>query len=295
MNKILITGANGNLGGTLVKELADHSSFGVVAVASEKKKVFDMLEREQVENRESVYAVSSDDFLRGEWTDDGIFAAVHMAFSRANRSSRDIAASLDYSRRVYHRLHEMKAPRVIYISSQSVYGTTSEWRTEATPVSPEIVYSMAKYAGEKLLETEFSETGALFSVLRLDYVIQSQRLVSALCQQARTTGVLSLKGGKQVFSYIDKTDAAKAIVALLQYDGEWRHVYNVGPDRMRLSLVEIAEVVKQVAEKHGYKGVDIQLEATDTELWSGMDSSLFTRDTGWQPSMDIYRMVEGFF
>ncbi len=291
MNYVLITGANGNLGGTLVKELCENSSFGVVAIASDKTKIFEMLDRENVRRRDKVEAISSEDFFNKDLPSLNIFAAVHMAFSRAIKPSKDIASSIDYSRKIYRRFHELSVPRVIYLSSQSVYGTTSEWRSEATLVSPEIIYSMAKYAGEKLLEAEFENTDTKFSSLRLDYVIQSQRLVSALCKQAKEKGVISLKGGNQTFSYIDKRDVAKAIVALIQYNGEWKHIYNVGPNKMRLSLTEIAEVIKSVAKNNGVEKIEIQLEKNDTELWSGMDSSRFMSDTGWKPVLSIYDMV----
>lgn len=290
MKQILITGANGNLGGSLVKELTDNTDYGVIAISSDKQKVCEMLDRENVANRENVIALNQEEFFKLETSD--IFAAVHMAFSRSNKPNQDIALSLDYTTGVYKKLKELNVPKVIYLSSQSVYGSISDWRTESCNPAPDAVYPMAKYAGEKLLELmKFPE----YSILRLDYVIQSQRLVPVLCQNANAKKTIKLKGGKQTFSYIDRTDVAKAIVALLDSSNPWKPVYNVGPNRMRYTLMEIAEVVKTVAEKHGVEGVTIDLEENDTELWSGMDSSLFMHDTGWKPSMDIYQMVEKLY
>ena len=215
-----------------------------------------------------------------------------MAFSRANRPKQDIASSLDYSIRTYDKLRELNVQKVVYLSSQSVYGSTAEWRKEDCKPAPDGVYPMAKYAGEKLLETAgFRE----YSTLRLDYVIQSQRLVPVLCQNAKEKGEIQLKGGKQTFSYIDRTDVAKAIVSLLNSDVPWKPVYNVGPNMMRYSLMDIAEIVKSVAMKHGIESVSIELEENDTEMWSGMDSTVFMTDTGWKPSMDIYQMVDKIY
>ena len=64
---------------------------------------------------------------------------------------------------------------------------------------------------------------------------------------------------------------------------------------MRYTLTEIAGVVVSVAKDHGIQDVKIHLEENDTELWSGMDSSLFMNDTAWKPSMDIYQMVEAIY
>ncbi len=290
---ILITGANGMLGGALVKELAGSTGCDIIAVARDKDKIRDMLLREEIGSSDRITAVSRDDFLKGSW--EGVSAMVHLAFSRANMPVESIAASLDYSRDVFRKTWESNVPEAIYISSQAVYGPTPEFRSEDMAAAPDSVYAMAKYAGEKLFEEVFDGTEVKHSVLRLDYVIQSQRLVPFLCRDAKEKGVLNLRGGKQNFSYIDKSDAAKAIAALLAYKGTWRPVYNVGPDRMRISLPEIAELVREAAENHGRSGIKINLEESDAELWSGMDSRLFMNDTGWKPSMNIYQMIESIY
>ena len=294
--KILITGANGNLGGALVKELVDNLAYDVVAISREKKLVHDMLEREKISNKDRVYAMDQDTFLHGKWDASSISTAVHAAFSRANKPNKDIAVSLDYSKHVYSVLHEKNIKKVIYVSSQSVYGSISEWRSENAAAAPDSTYAMAKYAGEKLLEEEFdNDPDIMYSILRLDYIIQSQRLVPTLCKNAKKRGLLLLKGGRQTFSYIDRSDAAKAIVALLKYEKQWKHIYNVGPNKMRYSIMEIAQIVREVAQKHGLYDVKINLDEVDTVLWSGMDSSLFMADTGWKPSLDIYQMVEAVY
>lgn len=295
-DRILITGANGNLGGRLVRELTENTDYDVIAMSLCQDWVEAMLEREQIANRRRVLSFDQDTFFHGDWKDMRVSAAVHMAFARGNRPSAEIANSLDYSRDVFRRLYDMQVPKVIYTSSQSVYGSTSDWRKEDCPPAPESLYSMAKYAGEKLLEAQFRDaSGISYTSVRLDYVIQSQRLVSALCRDAKNTGTINLTGGKQTFSYIDRVDVAKAIAALIQYKGRWKPIYNVGPNKMRYTLREIADVVVAVAKKHGIDDVKINFEENDTALWSGMDSSQFMMDTGWKPSMDIYQMVEAIY
>lgn len=296
VDSVLITGADGRLGGALVKELVKRRKFGVISASLNKKMSYDMFEREGITNRENIVVMDQKDLFSGSWNGLNVAAAIHMAFSRGNRPSIEIANSLDYARDVYQRLYDMGVPKVVYISSQSVYGNTSSWRTETLSPSPESIYAMAKYAGEKLLESRFmGRADVEHTILRLDYVIQSQKLVPALCKDAKEKGVLTLRGGKQTFSYIDKSDVATAIAALLESHTPWRPIYNVGPNKMRYSLLQIAEIVKTVAEKHGVNNVTIDLQENDTELWSGIDSSSFIADTGWEPSMDIYQMVEAIY
>lgn len=294
--RILITGADGNLGGGLVREITESTDFDVVAVSLAYGMISDMLERENIADRGRIIPFDQDTFFHTDWSDLNVTAAIHMAFARGNRPSQEIANSLDYAKDAYKRLYDMRIPRILYISSQSVYGAMSDWRREDCPPAPETLYSMAKYAGEKLLEAQFRDAHEVrYATLRLDYVIQSQRLVTALCKDAKTTGTIHLKGGKQTFSYIDRTDVAKAIVAMLKYDGLWKPVYNVGPNKMRYTLGEIADVVASVAKKHGIPDVKVELEENDTTLWSGLDSSSFVKDTGWGPSMDIWQMVEAIY
>jgi len=294
--RVLITGADGRLGGALIKELTDRGQYGIVTVSLDKQMAFDMFEREKIEHPDRIVVMDQQDFFGGAWDGLDISTAIHMAFSRGNRPSAEIANSLDHTRDVYQRLYEKKVSRVVYLSSQSVYGKTAAWRMEDLPPSPESIYAMAKYAGEKLLEARFrNEQGVDYTILRLDYVIQSQKLIPTLCRDAREKGVLALRGGKQTFSYIDKSDVAKAIAALLEHAGPWKPLYNVGPNRMRCTLMEVAQTVASVAEKHGKANVQIKLSEDDTELWSGMDSSLFMKDTGWSPSMDLRQMVEKIY
>ena len=293
---VLITGADGRLGGALVKELVSRGQSRIACVSLEKQMTYDMLDREHITDRSGIVAMDQEDFFSGSWSGLDVSVAIHMAFARGNRPSAEIADSLDYARRVYQYLYDMKVPRIVYLSSQSVYGKISEWRVETLPPSPESIYAMAKYAGEKLLESRFKGvTGVEYSVLRLDYVIQSQKLIPTLCKNAKEKGVLTLRGGKQTFSYIDKSDVATAIAALLNYDGTWKPLYNVGHNRMRYSLLDMANIVASVAQSHGAGEIKIELTEDDTELWSGIDSSSFMNDTGWKPSMDVRQMVEAIY
>ena len=293
---VLITGADGRLGGALVKVLTQRGEYGIVTVSLDKQMAYDMLEREQIADREDIVIWDQDDFFRKDWAGLNIETAIHMAFARGNRPSSEIANSLDYSWSVYQRLYDMKIPRIVYLSSQSVYGKVSAWRTEELPPSPESIYAMAKYAGEKLLEARFKgDSNFEYTVLRLDYVIQSQKLIPTLCKNAKEKGALTLRGGRQTFSYIDKSDVATAIAALLNYHGAWKTLYNVGPDRMRYSLMDMANMVVEAARSHGAGEIKVELTEDDTELWSGMDSSAFMRDTGWKPSMDVRQMIQTIY
>ena len=281
---ILITGANGFLGGKITRKIIANTEFDVTAVASSEKKVQEMCEREDVE-RERVHFLSNEDFLKPETELKNTYGAVHLAFARRMRPASEIASSLDYAAAVFHKLANSDIERVINMSSQGVYGNTDEIRTESTPPAPETQYTMAKYAAE-ILFRDILRDCPLHTSFRLDPVTQTQKVIKSLCESAKD-GKIYLKGGKQVFSFVDGGDAASAVVAMLKAEGEWESVYNVGLDQRRYTLVELAELVADAAECNGFNRPIISLEESDVELWAGMDSSRFMIKTGWKPETHL--------
>lgn len=289
---ILITGANGFLGGKITRRITENTHFDVIAVARSEGKVQEMCMQEHIDKRR-VNFMSTEDFLKPETKLEEVYGAIHLAFARRTRPAAEIASSLNYSAAVFHKLADNRIERVINLSSQGVYGGTEEIRTEETPPAPENHYTMAKYAAEILFKDTL-EKCPYHTNLRLDLVVQNQNVISRLCQSAKQ-GKIKLRGGKQVFSFIDGEDAAGAVVTMLRTEGNWDEVYNVGWNRERYTLVQLAELVANVAEQRRYKKPEIELEEDDISLWSGMDSSLFMKKTGWKPVVKLGESLRGFF
>lgn len=296
--KILITGANGTIGGRLLKQICNGTDFDVVAVASSREKLDATITREEIKGDGRISFISNEELLAGSAEMSGIWGAVHLAFARRIRPAADIAASIAFATDVFSVLAQAGIPRVINLSSQGVYGNVEEMRTEHMAPAPENPYTMAKYASEVIFEATMAKSNVQeYTSLRLDLVAQSQNLIRTLCEHARE-GRLPLHGGQQQFSFIDIDDAAGAIIAMLQSPDGWDRVYNVGWNRRRYSLVEVAEIVADVAEYVGTGRPEIELdESQDIWLWAGMDSSRFMEHTGWMPMLDlrstIMRILQG--
>ena len=281
---ILITGANGFLGGKTTRRIIEDTDFDVIAVASTEEKVRAMCEREGVDGSR-VHFLSVEDFLKPESVLKDVCGAVHLAFARRVRPAAEIASSLIFAASVFHKLSDSHIDRVINVSSQGVYGKTEEIRTEETVPAPETQYTMAKFASE-ILFNDILEACPHHTNLRLDLVVQSQNVAKGLCKSAKE-GKITLKGGKQVFSFIDGEDAAAAFLAMLQTNGEWKRTYNVGWNRKRYTLVELADLAADAAESCGFTRPEIELEEADLALFAGMDSSRFTETTGWRPLISL--------
>lgn len=292
---IFVTGASGFLGTKLIERLLDNSKYRVLALLLNQENEHEFRNRFPSAEQERLAVIKEKDLSESLLSTFDIDSAIHFAFSRRNCPYSDIASSIDFCGKIFRILSRSGVLRVIYISSQGVYGNTQEIRTEQTIPAPATVYSMAKYAGEKMLQVYFEGTDVETTIVRLEGIIQSQKLVRALCKQVADTNKICLKGGKQKFSYLDADDAVAAFEALLLFKGKWKPIYNIGPNRCRYNLVEVAEAVAQVGEKLGYGATDILLETQDIEMWAGMDSSLITQDTGWVPQYDLHQMIERIY
>ena len=82
-------------------------------------------------------------------------ALVNCAFAR-NSSGRDIASSLEFLRELIDTSKSINLRSFINISSQSVYGQKEKplW-TEMTPVDPNYLYAVGKYASEVIVKSRF--------------------------------------------------------------------------------------------------------------------------------------------
>lgn len=293
---ILITGANGFLGSNLINHLINETDFNILAAATSEDKIRIIKQKQGLADTDRIQGISNEKLLSRDYNLSNIYAAIHMAFSRRMRPEEQIASSIDFSAHLFYKLRKNKVNNIIYLSSAGVYGNHIGIRTEKTPPAPNSLYSMAKYAAEKVFDAYFEELKDVNrTCLRLGSVIQSQNLVQALCKQAKQEGVLRLIGGKQEFTYIDVEDAVGAIAKLLQYKGQWKRIYNVDGMEMPVTLLDIAAITVQVAQMRGYQKPDIELVERDIELRSGMDFSQFIFDTGWKPRYSLMQMVERIF
>lgn len=291
MTKILITGANSNLGKNLLKVVITTTDYEVIALASEKQKIEIALEEigcgDQVNQR--VTAVSNQVFLNGCEIND-IDIAIHMAFARRFRSDAEIADSIVFAKKIFQKCEVLNIPNIINLSSAGIYGNQSEARTEETIPAPDSLYSMAKYATEIIFDT-VCQNAKKKTNLRLCSVMQSQRLVQELCRQAKEDKVIKLIGGMQRFSYIDIEDAAEALLAFIKYEGNWKPAYNIANTGNVYSLVEIAEIVSDItAQTYGYKP-EIVIEPKNIQLNCEVNGLLFETETGWKAKYKMRDMI----
>ena len=290
---VIISGVDGFLGGKITKCLLRETDFDILGLTRSPDLPERMLEREKITQNDRLCFMENREFFNRNSLHGDIYGAVHLAFSRRMQPAASIASSLDFAAEFFHKLAEMDADRVINMSSQGVYGNTREIRKENTPPAPETPYTMAKYASEVLFRNIMADVPHHTS-FRLDPVVQSQNVIRGLCRSAKE-GEINLRGGSQVFSFIDADDVGEAVVRMLRCEGDWDKVYNVGWTNRRYTLTELAEMIAEAAGQNGFKRPRINLEKSDIELWAGMDSTRFMRKTGWKPFTHLGQSIDALF
>lgn len=275
----IVSGSNGYLGAKVVSLLL-----------SKGEKVIGLCRNLPDINSEKINYVPNDVFLeKAEKYMNRKTIFIHLAFARANRGAKEIAESLDFTKSILDKISNFdNLEKFIYISSQSVYGKTKKIRSVNNQVEPVTPYAMAKYAAEKLVESNLKNYK--YCILRLDNVIQSQNLINVLVKCSIMDHRINITGGKQIFSYIDGDDAASAIVVCACSKKNNKLIYNVGFNKMRISLIEIANIIEKIAMQHNNK-IEIIFKADDTELWAGMDTEDFCKEFNWKPQYNIIQMI----
>lgn len=293
MKTVIITGAGGYLGTTLISRLLEETDYSVVAMTSQPENL-----QKKYAGISRVQCFSNDHFRSRTLPVADAYALIHLAFARRFCPDHEIAASIDFSRSVFETAKLAGIPRLIYISSQGVYGNTPELRTVGKTVpSPGMIYTLAKYAAEQLLWSVFDKDAkTAVTAIRLDSIAGNQKMLPAFVQNAIEKKQISLVGGTQIFSFMDVQDAAGGLIALLNTPAEvWKPIYNLGPNNCRYTIVQLAELTAEVAQERGFGKVRISLEKKEIAQFAGMDSSEFIRDTGWTPEHDMKAVISCLF
>lgn len=285
MRKILVTGASGYLGHHIVKELLQEADIEVIAIGGRPEDKANPLPE-----NERLYFYSLDGLFYDQF--DNINTVINCAFARSNDAAL-LAQAFDFTEKLIKRLEELKVGSVINISSQGVYKRLpkGELSTEDSPIEPVDLYSMAKYATEKL----FSVSSIPYVTnVRLASLMMPQRFLYFFVEKAKAGVPFNVTAPNQFAAMLDVRDAASGLVAVTNMPPEKRAtVYNLGIGT-QYSLLEYAQCVKEIGETLGHK-VEYIVSDNKAESNSGMDCARIREDSGWKPLFLLNEMVSNLF
>jgi nucleoside-diphosphate-sugar epimerase len=156
--------------------------------------------------------------------------------------------------------------RFVFASSCSVYGLSEQEVREGDSLNPVSLYATTKIDSEKeLLQSvrdEFIVTILRFAtVFGHSYRPRFDLVGNLFAAQAWNHGEITVIGPDQWRPFIHVKDLARAIVLVLQSPSRrvQNQIYNVGDERLNLTILDLAKAVQKVCLQHG-KNVKINIK-----------------------------------
>lgn len=294
MKHIIITGASGLVATELTAALLSQSDAHLYLLSTHVDKISERYKG--YKDRVECFTLQSfAEFVKG--SDIKYNYCIHTAFARSSNGN-SIVESINYQRELIALLKKENIGVFVNISSQSVYGKSSEplW-TENTPLDPDYLYAMGKYFSEVITQQMLEETDIKWTNIRLCSICENARFIRVFVQNALDGNPILLTAPNQQCSFISIQDVVKGLIAFMTRAESMTLdcVYNLGANYVH-TIREIAYVVKYIAEmKYGLKQVVIKEQVSENQIRMGMDASLFMKKFGWAPLLKMEDMIGEIF
>lgn len=294
MKHIIITGASGLVATELTAALLSQSDDHLYLLSTHVDNISERYK--DYKDRVGCFTLQSfAEFVKA--SDVKYNYCIHTAFARSSNGN-SIVESIDYQRELIALLKKENIGVFVNISSQSVYGKSSEplW-TEDTPLDPDYLYAMGKYFSEVITQQMFEGTDVKWTNIRLCSVCEKARFIRIFVQNAINGVPITLTAPDQQASFIEVQDVANALVQLIRRAENitLAPVYNLGANIVH-TVAEMAEKVRAIAiQQYGIKNVNIVERPSDNHIRIGMDSSFFMRTFHWTPQYSMDDMIVEMF
>ena len=297
---LLITGADGFLGQTLISMITDQSPpYTLYALVRNKHKLAYLSEPNK-----NIRYFDYTDLQHGLFSLSQVDILIHCAFAREKNSLSEITSSLKLANELLTTAALNQVPQIINISTKSIYGkSTDTILDENHSPYPNSLYALAKFASELVASslTKFNQqtyvTSLRFASLCGGQAgMQKEELVAQFVKQVLNKQPIHIIGGKQTFEKMDVRDAASAILSLLKTPPRaWKKIYNVTGENS-LSIMDIAQRVIDLGQKYngGFRS-EITLKPKHTDIQTNIKSTQFKKDTGWVPQYSLDDIITSLF
>jgi nucleoside-diphosphate-sugar epimerase len=304
MEKILVTGATGQIGSELVPELRKiHGNNNVVVGVHSRPPPGDLTsgptEKVDVADKQSIEeAVSKYDV-------DTIY---HMAaiLSAAGEKDPWLAwkVNMDGTYNVLETAREHKLVRVFCPSSIAAFGpeTPRDNTPQDTVLRPRTMYGLTKVAGELLCNYYFNKFGLDVRGVRYPGIISNKTPpTGGTTDYAVEIFYEAIKNGRyQCFLREDSTlpmmympDCIKATVDLMNADlKKLKHHTDFNLAAMSFSPKEISDEIKRHLPKFSITYKPDHRQAIADSWPKSIDDSVAREEWGWRPSYDLKTMVK---
>jgi nucleoside-diphosphate-sugar epimerase len=196
-----------------------------------------------------------------------------------------IRESLTYAvnRDAVRFLRDNFSEKIIFMSTCSVYGASTEIMDETSALNPLSLYARTKVEAEKILEGANAVCFRLGTLFGVSDEFARQRfdlVVNTLVMRAVHHGKISVFGGSQYRPMLHVRDVAPAIVRGLETDA--RGLYNLHFENYK--IIDMVQIIKNHFPSLGVETTTEQFE--DKRNYS-VTSAKARRDLGFAPGVSL--------
>ena len=304
MNKILVTGAVGQIGTELVQALREKYGRDRVIAAGHKTKPT----KEFIDSGPFQYLnVLDRDQLEKEVVNNGVDTIYHMAsiLSAVGELNHQLCYEVNMGGVLnvleVARIHKLE--RLVTASSIAVFGAgvPRDNVPNDAVLLPSTMYGITKVAGELLGAYYFRKFGVDYRCVRLPGVISSETMPGGGTTDYSVEMYYAAVEGKRYTCFVQEDtvlpmmympDAIKSLMDLAEADGlRLKHrVFNV--NSMSFSARELADSITEIIPTFTCDYKPDYRQAIANSWPRSLDDSAAKEEWNWEPKFDLPRMTE---
>jgi len=278
-HKILVTGAEGGLGRTIIQQLKDERLEFIPLVKKRTKNIEKAIKCD----------VTNFNLLNKIIKEYKPTVIIHLAGITGNLECEQNHEKT-FSVNVLGTYNILKCctkikPKVIFASSREVYGNTNHKISENNKLKPINVNGLTKMISEKLILNFYQTHKISYTILRFTNFYgenYSKRGISKMIKAAIKKQPITIFGGKQQIDLIHHEDAASAIIQSIKTKKSG--IYNIGNGKSYSILQLIKEIEKNCKIKIKFKQKpQREFEAKKFQI----DISKAKREIKFKPTLDL--------
>lgn len=298
LGTVLVTGATGYIGTTLIQNLLEASETQAVCAGVQNREQGNQLQS-SLGHPEKLY-IETGQLPTQPWRLEGIDSVVHLAAARpttgegATETSAFFEVNAEGTRRLLESALQNDVRRFVFVSSQSVYGTQRRppWTELMTP-QPETPYGLSKWIGEQLCSTiaaSHMDTIALrvARVFGTGTNMRWENFPHNLARDIHQGGTLEIYGdGRQRMDLVHVQDVCRAIrEACVTTLPPGHYAVNIGGGNP-ISVRDLVSIFRQNAVRMGLPESRVEHRKDQDEQWAdfGMDIRRAMAHLDWRPSV----------